>query len=63
MTLALLLSGQLRSWLFLLKEGANWLIFAGATCLLLQTAVDWLRGSNIQPASNSRSAAGSFTGA
>ena len=61
--LALLLSGQLRSWLFLLKEGANWLIFAGATCLLLLTAVDWLRGRNLQPASNSPSAAGSFTGA
>ena len=61
---ALCLSGQLRSWLFLLKQGANWLIFTGASCVLFQAAADWLRGpANVQPASNSASVVGSFTGA
>jgi hypothetical protein len=58
---ALVFSGQLRSWLFLLKECANWLMFAGAVWLLWQAAVAWLRG--VQVASSSRSGATSFTGA
>ena len=64
LALAFCLSGQLRSSLFLLKEGANWLIFAASTGILLQVALDWLRGaSDVQPGSNAPSAAGSFTGA
>ncbi|HSH40296.1 MAG TPA: hypothetical protein VK993_16100 [Chthoniobacterales bacterium] len=61
---ALCLSAQLRSWMFLLKEAANWLIFAGAMCLLFQAAIRWMRNAgDIQPASNPPSAAGSLTGA
>lgn len=63
-SLALFLSAQLRSWLFLLKESANWIVFGGATFVLFQAALPWLRRhAGDQFRSNARSAAGSFTGA
>jgi hypothetical protein len=64
MVIAFGLSGQLRSWFFVLKECANWLMFTGAVWLLWNAAMAWLRDRPAaQVASNSRSAAVSLTGA